>query len=44
MLSVGQVVDDFEAVDHNGQRVTLGELIATGPLVLFFYIKAKTPG
>ena len=44
MLKVGDEVEDFEALDHTGQRVTLGELIADGPLVLFFYIKARTPG
>jgi hypothetical protein len=44
MLSVGDVVDDFEAVDHTGQTVSLRDLVAEGPLVLFFFIKAKTPG
>lgn len=44
MLGVGEVVDDFEAVDHTGLRVSLNELIQDGPLVLFFYIKAMTPG
>ena len=44
MLSVGDTVEDVEAVDHEGQRVTLGQLVADGPLVLFFYIKARTPG
>ncbi len=42
--SVGEVVDDFEAVDHTGQTVSLSHLLAEGPLVLFFYIKARTPG
>ena len=44
MLSVGDVVADFEAVDHEGNPVTLTRLLETGPLVLYFFIKAKTPG
>lgn len=44
MLDVGDTVRDFSATDHEGSPVTLDELLATGPLVLYFYIKAKTPG
>lgn len=44
MLSAGDVVDDFEAVDHHGERVSLVQLLEPGPLVLYFFIKAKTPG
>ncbi len=44
MRNVGEVVDDFETVQHTGQPVSLGQILAEGPLVLFFYIKAKTPG
>lgn len=44
MLNVGEVVEDFEAVDHTGQTTSLRGLLAEGPLVLFFFIKAKTPG
>ena len=40
----GDVVDDFEAVDQQGERVRASELLADGPLVLFFYPKAMTPG
>ncbi len=43
-MKVGDVVQDFSALDQNGEEVTLGDLVATGPLVLYFYIKAKTPG
>lgn len=44
MLKVGDVVDGFEAVDNTGQKVTLSQLLEAGSLVMYFYIKAKTPG
>ncbi len=44
MIATGDVVDDFQAVDQHGSAVTLADLLADGPLVLYFYIKAKTPG
>lgn len=44
MLAVGDTVQDFSATDHEGNSVSLDELLSTGPLVLYFYIKAKTPG
>ncbi len=44
MLNVGDNVGHFELSDQSGQRVSLGELLATGPLVVYFYIKAKTAG
>ena len=44
MLKVGDVVEEFEALDHTGATVRLSELLQSGPLVLYFYIKAKTPG
>ncbi len=44
MLNVGDTVGDFESADQSGRRVSLGELLATGPLVVYFYIKAKTAG
>ena len=44
MLSVGDTVEEFEAIDHTGQPVSLTQLLESGPLVLYFYIKAKTPG
>ncbi len=43
-MKVGDVVQDFSALDQNGEEVTLVDLVAEGPLVLYFYIKAKTPG
>lgn len=44
MLKVGDQVEDFEALDHTGATVGLSELLESGPLVLYFYIKAQTPG
>jgi len=38
------IVDDFEATDQNGNPVRLSQLLTGGPLVLFFYPKAMTPG
>ncbi len=38
------VVADFSATDQDGNRVTLTGLLESGPLVLFFYPKAMTPG
>ncbi len=40
----GDLVDDFELSDQHGQRHTLTSLLEEGPLVLFFYPKAMTPG
>jgi len=44
MLNVGDLVNDFEAVDNQGQKVTLGQMLESGSLVMYFYIKAKTSG
>ena len=38
------VVADFTAIDQKGATVTLTGLLENGPLVLFFYPKAMTPG
>ncbi|REE94956.1 peroxiredoxin [Thermomonospora umbrina] len=43
-MNVGDVVDDFELPDENGDERTLGALLAEGPVVLFFYPAAMTPG
>ena len=43
-LSVGDVVDDFELPDDRGQPRRLSELLAAGPVVLFFYPAAMTRG
>ena len=43
-MEQGDVVEDFELVDQHGENVHLGDLLADGPLVLFFYLKAMTIG
>ena len=43
-MNVGDVVDDFTAKDQHGDDVTLSSLLEAGPVVLFFYPKAMTPG
>lgn len=40
----GDIVEDFEALDQHGNTVKLSELVADGPVVLFFYPKAMTAG
>jgi len=37
-------VADFNASDQAGNPISLTGLLANGPLVLFFYPKAMTPG
>lgn len=43
-LGKGELVPDFAAILDSGQEVRLAELIESGPLVIFFYPKAFTPG
>jgi len=43
-VKVGQKVADFEAVDQHGEMVTLQGLLESGPLIVYFYPKAMTPG
>ncbi|MFC5748018.1 peroxiredoxin [Actinomadura rugatobispora] len=43
-MNVGDVVDDFELPDETGRTRTLGGLLEDGPVVLFFYPAAMTPG
>lgn len=40
----GSVVDDFELPDETGTPRRLSDLLAGGPVVLFFYPAALTPG
>jgi peroxiredoxin Q/BCP len=40
----GDVVDEFELPDQAGVQRKLSELLAAGPVVLFFYPAAGTPG
>src|SRR6187402_3438559 len=43
-MQTGDLVDDFELPDQEGVTRTLGEFLESGPVVLFFYPKAMTPG
>jgi len=43
-MNVGDVVEDFELPDERGTPRRLSELLADGPVVLFFYPAAMTPG
>lgn len=40
----GDLVDDFELPDETGTPRRLSELLRNGPVVLFFYPAAMTPG
>ena len=43
-MQPGDIAPDFTAPDQNGAEVTLSEVLEDGPVVLFFYPKAFTPG
>jgi peroxiredoxin Q/BCP len=43
-LKVGDKVEDFALPDETGTTRSLTELLAEGPVVLFFYPAALTPG
>jgi peroxiredoxin Q/BCP len=43
-LAVGDVVDDFELPDDRGETRRLSDVLAAGPVVLFFYPAAMTRG
>jgi peroxiredoxin Q/BCP len=43
-VNQGDKVDDFELSDHTGAPRKLSELLASGPVVLFFYPAAMTYG
>jgi peroxiredoxin Q/BCP len=40
----GDLVSDFQLPDQNGELRSLSRLLTAGPLVLFFYPAAMTPG
>lgn len=44
MLTAGDAAPDFTLPDQDGTDRTLSRLLADGPVVLFFYPKAMTPG
>jgi peroxiredoxin Q/BCP len=43
-VDVGEVVDDFELLDEDGNPRRFSDELARGPVVLFFYPKALTTG
>ncbi|HEY1573575.1 MAG TPA: peroxiredoxin [Pseudonocardiaceae bacterium] len=43
-MQPGDTVPDFELSDDSGTKRTLSELLAHGPVVLFFYPAAMSPG
>jgi peroxiredoxin Q/BCP len=43
-MNVGDTAPDFELPDENGRNRRLSELLQEGPVVLFFYPAAMTPG
>ena len=44
MIGIGDRAPDFDVPLAGGSRIRLGDVLARGPLVLFFYPKANTPG
>ncbi len=43
-MTDGDLVEEFVLRDQHAMPVTLKSLLAEGPLVLFFYPKAMSPG
>lgn len=43
-MQTGDVIDNFSSTDQHGAVVTLDDLVADGPIVLFFYPKAMSLG
>ena len=43
-MKAGDVAPDFELPDDTGGTLKLSDQLAKGPVVLFFYPKAMTPG
>lgn len=43
-MHIGDMAPDFELADQTGASRTLSGLLADGPVVLFFYPAAGTPG
>jgi peroxiredoxin Q/BCP len=44
VIQAGESAPDFELEDDNGNPTRLSELLRQGPVVLYFYPKAMTPG
>jgi peroxiredoxin Q/BCP len=43
-LDVGQPAPALTVTTHNGEKLDLGALYAKGPVLVYFYPKADTPG
>lgn len=43
-VAIGEIVPDFQALTQTGETVKLSDYLKRGPVVLFFYPKAMTPG
>ena len=43
-MEIGQVVENFSAIDQHGEKVDLTDLLESGRVVLFFYPRASSPG
>lgn len=43
-MKPGDKAPDFEALDQHGNPVALRDLLAAGPVVMYFYPKAMTMG
>ncbi len=43
-VKVGDKAPEFTLPDTSGSPVTLSQLLAKGPVILAFYVKAFTPG
>ena len=43
-MQEGDEIADFTARDQDGKSLSLTGLLSKGPVVLFFYPKAMTPG
>jgi peroxiredoxin Q/BCP len=43
-IKVGDKAPDFTLTDTEGEKVTLSRVLRDGPVILFFFPKAFTPG
>ncbi len=43
-IKVGDQAPDFTLSDTHGQKVTLSSALRSGPVILYFFPKAFTPG
>jgi peroxiredoxin Q/BCP len=43
-MKKNDLVTDFSAIDQSGNEMRLSDLLRSGPVALFFYPKAMTPG